>query len=141
MRAAFSNTRSGAASSTRPMRFARRASIAFPVNSMSSAAVGPTSFGSHCTPCHAGTMPSITSGSAKRVDLTDPVAFNAAVEARIIVTYQQDAGTGLWVPARMEERYRRPRDASEVHGVATYSKFRRFSVSTSEEVATDDVAK
>lgn len=77
-------------------------------------------------------------GTIRRSEL---IAVDTAVEARIIVTYQQDAGTGLWVPARMEERYRRPRDASEVHGVATYSKFRRFSVSTSEEVATDDVAK
>jgi hypothetical protein len=62
-------------------------------------------------------------------------ALDTMVEARIIVTYQLDGGTGLWVPAKMEERYRRPRDASEVHGVATYSRFRRFSVSTSEEVA------
>ncbi len=68
-------------------------------------------------------------------------AIDVSVEARITVTYQKDAGTGLWVPARMEERYRRPRDASEVHGVATYSKFRRFSVSTSEEMAKDDVPK
>ncbi len=67
MRAVFSRMRSGTASSTRPMRFARRASTDLPVSSMSKAAAGPTSFGSHCTPCHAGMMPSITSGSAKRV--------------------------------------------------------------------------
>jgi hypothetical protein len=32
----------------------------------------------------------------------------------------------------MEERYRRGRDTTEVRGVAKYSKFRRFQVSTSE---------
>ena len=35
----------------------------------------------------------------------------------------------------MEERYRRGRDTVEVRGVATYSRFRRFQVSTSEEIA------
>jgi hypothetical protein len=35
----------------------------------------------------------------------------------------------------MEERYRRPRDPMEVQGVATYSRFRRFQVSTTEELA------
>jgi hypothetical protein len=36
---------------------------------------------------------------------------------------------------RMEERYRDRRTTSEVRGVATYSRFRKFQVSTSEEVA------
>ena len=51
------------------------------------------------------------------------------------MTYQKDEGIGLFAPARMEERYRRPRDPMEVQGVATYSRFRRFQVSTSEELA------
>jgi hypothetical protein len=62
-------------------------------------------------------------------------ALDTGVEAHIIVTYQRDEGLGLFVPARMEERYRRPRDPMEVYGVATYSRFRRFQVSTSEELA------
>jgi len=62
-------------------------------------------------------------------------AIDTGVEAHIIVTYQKDEGIGLFVPARMEERYRRPRDPLEVYGVATYSRFRRFQVSTSEELA------
>jgi hypothetical protein len=62
-------------------------------------------------------------------------AIDTGVEAHIIVTYQKDDGIGLFVPARMEERYRRPRDPMEVYGVATYSRFRRFQVSTSEELA------
>jgi hypothetical protein len=61
-------------------------------------------------------------------------AQDTGVEAHITVTYQRDEGIGLFVPARMEERYRRPRDPFEVHGVATYSRFRRFQVSTSEEL-------
>ena len=66
MRAVFSKMRSGTAWSTSPMRLARFASTDLPVSSMSIAAAGPTSFGSHCTPCHAGMMPSMTSGRAKR---------------------------------------------------------------------------
>jgi hypothetical protein len=67
-------------------------------------------------------------------------AVDTALDARITVTYQKDVGTGLWVPAKMEERYRRTRDGSEVYGTATYAKFRRFSVSTNEEMLKDDAA-
>jgi hypothetical protein len=34
----------------------------------------------------------------------------------------------------MEERYRNRRSTAEVRGVATYSRFRKFQVSTSEEL-------
>jgi hypothetical protein len=34
----------------------------------------------------------------------------------------------------MEERYRAGRDSSEVRGTATYSRFRRFTVKTSENI-------
>jgi len=66
---------------------------------------------------------------------TEMDAVDTGVEAHITVTYQKDDGIGLFAPARMEERYRRPRDPIEVLGVATYSRFRRFQVSTSEELA------
>ena len=66
---------------------------------------------------------------------TELHAVDTSVEAHITVTYQQDSATGLMVPARMEERYRRGRDTAEVRGLATYSRFRRFQVSTSEEIA------
>jgi hypothetical protein len=65
---------------------------------------------------------------------TELRAVDTSVEAHIVVNYELDAGTGLRVPARMEERYRRGRDPNEVRGVATYSRFRRFQVSTSEEI-------
>jgi hypothetical protein len=35
----------------------------------------------------------------------------------------------------MDERYRDRRTTSEVRGTATYSRFRKFQVNTSEEVA------
>jgi hypothetical protein len=35
----------------------------------------------------------------------------------------------------MEEVYKRGRDSVEVVGTATYSRFRRFTVSTSEDLA------
>ncbi len=73
-----------------------------------------------------------STGTIRRSEL---IAVDTSVDAHITVTYEQDAATGLWVPVRMEERYRRQRDPTEVHGVATYSKFRRFQVSTSEEIA------
>jgi len=66
---------------------------------------------------------------------TELVAVDTSVAALITVTYEVAEGIGFYAPARMEERYRRPRDPMEVHGVATYSHFRRFQVSTSEELA------
>jgi hypothetical protein len=66
---------------------------------------------------------------------TELHAVDTTVEAHILVRYEMDAGIGLRVPARMEERYRRGRDPMEVRGVATYSRFRRFQVNTSEELA------
>jgi hypothetical protein len=66
---------------------------------------------------------------------TELHAVDTGVEAHIDVTYEPDAGTGLRVPVKMEERFRRARDPMEVRGVATYSRFRRFQVNTSEELA------
>jgi hypothetical protein len=66
---------------------------------------------------------------------TELHAIDTGVEAHIVVTYEPDSGTGLRVPVRMEERFRRARDPMEVRGVATYSRFRRFQVNTSEELA------
>jgi hypothetical protein len=71
-------------------------------------------------------------GTVLRTELR---AVDTGVEALIVVTYEPDPGIGLRVPVRMEERFRRSRDPMEIRGVATYSRFRRFQVSTSEEVA------
>jgi hypothetical protein len=56
------------------------------------------------------------------------------VEAHVKVTYRYDSALDMWVPVRMDERYRDRNRRSEVWGVATYSHFRRFMVSTSEEL-------
>jgi hypothetical protein len=71
-------------------------------------------------------------GAIRRTELD---VEDSAVEAHIKVAYRLDAGLGVWVPVRMEERYRDRGSASEVRGVATYSRFRKFQVSTSEELA------
>jgi hypothetical protein len=66
---------------------------------------------------------------------TELHAVDTEVEAHITVHFEHDPGAGMHVPVRMEERYRRNRDPNEVHGLATYSKFRRFQVSTTESIA------
>ena len=71
-------------------------------------------------------------GAVRRTELD---VGDTRVEAHIKVTYRLDDGLGVWVPVRMEERYRDRRTTSEVRGVATYSRFRKFQVSTSEELA------
>jgi hypothetical protein len=70
-----------------------------------------------------------------RVERSELHALDTAVEGHITVTYTTDTATGVWVPQRMEERYVRRGEQAEVRGAATYSNFRRFKVSTSEEVA------
>ena len=72
------------------------------------------------------------SGAIRRTELD---VEDSTVEAHIKVAYRLDAGLGVWVPVRMEERYRDRGSTSEVRGVATYSRFRKFQVSTSEEIA------
>jgi len=71
-------------------------------------------------------------GAIRRTELD---VVHSPVEAHIKVAYRLDDGLALWVPARMEERYRDRRTTSEVRGVATYSRFRKFQVNTSEEIA------
>jgi len=71
-------------------------------------------------------------GAIRRTELD---AVDTAVEAHIKVTYRLDDGLRLWVPVRMEERYRNRHSTAEVRGVATYSRFRKFQVNTSEEIA------
>ena len=73
-----------------------------------------------------------TTGAIRRTELD---VIHTAVEAHIKVAYRLDEGLALWVPARMDERYKDRRSISEVRGTATYSRFRKFQVSTSEEVA------
>lgn len=70
-------------------------------------------------------------GAVRRTQLD---AVDASVQAYITVTYTWDEGMQMAVPARMDERYVGLNGATEVTGTATYSRFRRFTVSTSENL-------
>lgn len=72
-----------------------------------------------------------TTGAVRKTQLD---AVDSSVAAHITVTYRRDDALGLWVPARMDERYLGAGGTSQVTGTATYSRFRRFQVSTSENV-------
>jgi hypothetical protein len=71
-----------------------------------------------------------------RMQLTydpDRVVYDTAVR------YQRDAALGLWVPLEMQETYAIGRSGSldrtvTLDGRATYSKFRRFQVTTREQI-------
>ena len=77
-----------------------------------------------------------------RVERSELIAVDpAALDAKITVTYRADESAGLWVPAKMEELYKQQTDRSEIRGVATYSRFRRFQVKTTEDIAKEDAAK
>jgi VWFA-related protein len=71
-----------------------------------------------------------------RMQLTyDPDSVVYQIEVR----YQRDAALGLWVPQEMRETYSIGRPGSSdrsvlLDGRATYSKFRRFQVTTREQI-------
>jgi VWFA-related protein len=65
------------------------------------------------------------------------------VKSSIVVRYRRDAAAGVWVPEQMKESYETDRwgsnrnrsassrwDEQDFEGTATYSKFRRFNVTT-----------
>lgn len=71
-------------------------------------------------------------GAILRAEVT---AADVEVESHVSVTFARHEGFDVLVPARMEERFKRRRDATETRGVATYGRFRRFSVSANEDIA------
>jgi hypothetical protein len=60
--------------------------------------------------------------------------WGVTMEATVV--YRPDERLGLWVPAEMRERYPYSSGASAgvITGAATYTNFRRFTVTTSEEI-------
>jgi hypothetical protein len=62
-----------------------------------------------------------------RLETTDGVFRMSAT-----VRYRPDEGLGLWVPAEMEEAYIQPDET--IRGTATYRNFRRFQVTTDEQI-------
>ena len=63
---------------------------------------------------------------------TSMTAADPAVRAVVTTSYREDAKLELWVPDQMEDYYKASGDLDEIAGVATYTKFRRFNVSTDE---------
>lgn len=70
-----------------------------------------------------------------RVERTELRASDAGLEAKITVTYRPDELADLWVPARMDEQYAQKNDRSEIRGTAVYSRYRRFHITTSDDLA------
>jgi hypothetical protein len=70
-----------------------------------------------------------------RVQRSELKAVDAALDALITVTYRLDEAAGFWVPDRMEEVYKQKNDGSEIRGNASYVRYRRFSVTTTDEIA------
>lgn len=65
------------------------------------------------------------------------LVVKAEIEAGIDVQWRHDTRLGIWVPAEMRERYQGSwamtptssrKEAYDVHGLATYSNYRRFEV-------------
>lgn len=59
------------------------------------------------------------------------------VSAEITVTYRADPGVDLLVPAEMREQYLVTQSSVRIAGSATYSRFRRFTVVTTEKPKND----
>ena len=66
---------------------------------------------------------------------TELRATDSLMDSRVTVSYEHDPALNLWVPTHMEELYRRSLNRVEVSGNATYSKFRRFQVTTTQDIA------
>ena len=67
------------------------------------------------------------------IELRHPaVEGRPETEAQARVTFGREAGTGLWVPVEMRERYEE-RGGGRMSGTARYSDFRRFAVAVDED--------
>jgi hypothetical protein len=68
-----------------------------------------------------------------RILRTEQISEDTAVRAEIGVTYRSEKGLDLLVPAEMRENYVIRRSELRIDGRATYSRFRQFTVTTSEK--------
>ena len=68
-----------------------------------------------------------------RILRTEHISEDTSVRALIDVTYKAETGLDLLVPAEMRENYLVRRTELRIDGRATYSKFRQFTVTTSEK--------
>jgi hypothetical protein len=64
---------------------------------------------------------------------TNLTAADPIVRATVTVVFREDADLELWVPAQMDEHYKAARDINDIHGLATYTNYRKFQVNTYED--------
>jgi len=81
-------------------------------------------------PSHGRIWIDSTTGRFLRTEL---ISEDTEIRALISVTYRAEAGLDLLVPAEMRELYELRRTQSRIDGRAEYSRFRRFTVTTSEK--------
>jgi hypothetical protein len=72
-----------------------------------------------------------------RVVMTELSVGDANVYGLVDVSYALEPSANMVVPVAMRERYRNPRSGAQIEGSAVYSRFRRFSVSATDDVATE----
>ena len=68
-----------------------------------------------------------------RILRTELISEDTDVRALIDVSYRAEAGLDLLVPAEMRELYELRRTQSRIDGRAEYSRFRQFTVTTTEK--------
>lgn len=81
-------------------------------------------------PSHGRVWIDSTTGRFLRTEL---ISEDTEIRAQIDVTYRVEAGLDLLVPSEMRELYELRRTQSRIDGRAEYSRFRQFTVTTSEK--------
>jgi hypothetical protein len=81
-------------------------------------------------PSHGRIWIDSTSGRILRTEL---ISEDIAIRANIEVSYKAEPGLDLLVPAEMREVYLVRRTESRIDGKAEYSRFRKFTVTTTEK--------
>ncbi|OFW30796.1 MAG: hypothetical protein A3G76_08485 [Acidobacteria bacterium RIFCSPLOWO2_12_FULL_65_11] len=69
-----------------------------------------------------------------RVLMSELVAENEAVHADVTVTYELNATLGFFVPTEMRESVGTRNGTLEIKGRATYTRLRRFQITTDEKI-------
>jgi hypothetical protein len=69
-----------------------------------------------------------------RVLISEMTIQDARVRGDLVVSYQSEPMLGMLVPVELRERYVDRPDQPTITGVATYSNFRRFQVSTEQTI-------
>ena len=65
---------------------------------------------------------------------TEMSVADSGVIATVAVEFREDTSLDLWVPAEMTEHYKATMSSDEIRCTATYKNYRKFSVSTDEEI-------